>query len=890
VEREASVDPVATEGGVLGDAEPMPMDSGGLAADDAEVPGDGSGAADRPYRGPRFLLIVVEGLRPEMVSDTWTPNIARVARDGVVFGDHYSSFPSNSFAAAASLATGREVAGHGIYGERMFEPGVQGRDSSGRPFAPSGPFELSDYAVMQAVASHREGKLFGGDSIFDVARAQGAALAFVGHSGPLTSFDYALADLHVDEHVASPYALADELARLSIDEDVGDLVATLPPKTSVLFSEFESSESPFTQLSPGSKTLVPKPAWPDIDPPRVVAGPPRGDVLGGIVGVGAVDPARVLNVSLQQAGDQYFGVAARTIARKFAPDFAVYWVREPALGMRRYGANSESTFKMLLEADRAVGRALSTLGSDADVNVIITSDHGFSTVGGAREHFERYMLSFPTFSEQISTNTYLDVVTGMNVVQQVSTFTPDPNTVVRTDEPTGISLDGEVRLAWLLQRAGFVHAFDVAGSSPRNDGQGCLTSTLARELLKAQEVPATVCLPFGAEEAQKPRKDTIIVASNEASEHLYMPRAEPDFVAKVVRVLQGRPELGAIFVASRHGNVPGTLSMAEVGLEFARGPTPDVIAVYASDDADVVNVTHTIDVRPPPFGVAWFQSCQVDPCRSGLWCAPSKTDPSNANVLAEYRCLYCPEVPDDPGLSAEENLLAEQRAWTCRFANPSSAVDLWKRNAAQRTASTKPVPSGQFCETFGLCESGNECVLFDAENPVRGGVCAESGSPVPVSDPSSGRVQFSGTSYASMRNARGVSGGLGAADLRAVLIARGPDFAAQRRVDVPSGIVDIAPTLAHLMGAELAHTTGRVLYEALRDADGADAAKAVVGEETLRGEPTEPLPVYSPQSPLRDTPQRLYAARYHAFLRVKTVRVGDREHRYVVGGGATRER
>jgi hypothetical protein len=54
----------------------------------------------------------------------------------------------------------------------------------------------------------------------------------------------------------------------------------------------------------------------------------------------------------------------------------------------------------------------------------------------------------------------------------------------------------------------------------------------------------------------------------------------------VVRYLQSRAEIGAIFVASKYGEVPGTLPLTAVRLDSARAP--DVILSYAWDDQATV--------------------------------------------------------------------------------------------------------------------------------------------------------------------------------------------------------------------------------------------------------------------------------------------------------------
>ena len=66
------------------------------------------------------------------------------------------------------------------------------------------------------------------------------------------------------------------------------------------------------------------------------------------------------------------------------------------------------------------------------------------------------------------------------------------------------------------------------------------------------------------------------------------------------------------------------------------------------------------------------------------------------------------------------------------------------------------------------------------------------------------------------------------------VVAAGPGFKRGLMSDVPAGNVDIAPTLAYLLGLEGETFDGRVLREAL--ADGPDPASVTVERDTLVAE------------------------------------------------------
>jgi arylsulfatase A-like enzyme len=74
-----------------------------------------------------------------------------------------------------------------------------------------------------------------------------------------------------------------------------------------------------------------------------------------------------------------------------------------------------------------------------------------------------------------------------------------------------------------------------------------------------------------------------------------------------------------------------------------------------------------------------------------------------------------------------------------------------------------------------------------------------------------------GVSYASSVNRRGDHGSFSPTDVRISLMARGPHFKPGLRDPLPSANVDIAPTVARILGFSMSNAQGRVLEEALRD-------------------------------------------------------------------------
>jgi predicted AlkP superfamily pyrophosphatase or phosphodiesterase len=96
---------------------------------------------------------------------------------------------------------------------------------------------------------------------------------------------------------------------------------------------------------------------------------------------------------------------------------------------------------------------------------------------------------------------------------------------------------------------------------------------------------------------------------------------------------------------------------------------------------------------------------------------------------------------------------------------------------------------------------------------------------------------FKGTVYTSMSNERGMHGSFSPVDVHNLLLASGPDFRQGLRSELPSGNVDLAPTLASVLKLDMGKTDGRVLRESLatRNADGLAVTPANIATDSAGG-------------------------------------------------------
>ena len=68
---------------------------------------------------PRVVMLFLDGLRRDMLTDAWTPNLARHARSSERFDAHRSMFPSATRVVSASIATGCFPARHELQGNSL---------------------------------------------------------------------------------------------------------------------------------------------------------------------------------------------------------------------------------------------------------------------------------------------------------------------------------------------------------------------------------------------------------------------------------------------------------------------------------------------------------------------------------------------------------------------------------------------------------------------------------------------------------------------------------------------------------------------------------------------------------------------------------------------------
>jgi arylsulfatase A-like enzyme len=207
-------------------------------------------------------------------------------------------------------------------------------------------------------------------------------------------------------------------------------------------------------------------------------------------------------------------------------------------------------------------------------NLVVVSDHGHSSVSGP-------LSAFP--------------------LRAIDARVPGAARV-GAREPAGYSVSGEVRLADLLARIGRFHAYDGLGCVFNPVLSGIAADGKPLYPVRTDDRAGTVCgkdvkTGLGGARYTTPAyrvpavlpPDAVVVAVNGGSDFLYVPSHDPELVQRVVRFLQARPEVGALFLNSRYPSFPGTLPMASVQIESKDSRrNPDLVVSYDYDEHAVI--------------------------------------------------------------------------------------------------------------------------------------------------------------------------------------------------------------------------------------------------------------------------------------------------------------
>lgn len=452
------------------------------------------GCAERMHPRHNVILFVADGLRSEIVTPETAPALAAVRAEGVDFRNSHALFPTVTTANASVMATGHYLGDTGNFGNFLYTgPGNAPETTNG--VTPS----LEDDADLNFVNRRFGGNYLNEDSLLAQARAQGFVTASIGKKGPSSVHDMTARDG----------------SAIVIDDSSGG------PKPDAL------------PYAPGLAAAIKAGGLP-LTPPD------RG--LNGDSGAYNMPGVRVANVEQQ---DWFARVAADVVLpllkKSGKPFVMVYWSRDPdgtqhyqgdSLNQLTPGINGPTSMAGIRNASDNLQRlrdALKAEGLDQTTDIVVTADHGFTTISKQSKTSASARL------------TYRDTVPG---------FLP----------PGFLAADLAL---WLKVPVWQPNGLDVRLNEGFHPEKG------------------------GALIGPDPAHPRIVVAVNGGADLLYFPGPDAKaMAAKVAGFLMGQDYTAAVFVNDALGPVPGTLPMSAVNLiGSARTPTPSMVVSFRSESS-----------------------------------------------------------------------------------------------------------------------------------------------------------------------------------------------------------------------------------------------------------------------------------------------------------------
>ncbi len=423
----------------------------------------------RPHN---VILFVADGQRPGVVDDSTAPAMASVLANGVRFANPHSLFPTFTTANASALATGHMLGDTGDFSNTIYAGfRVSAAGGSVTPFLESDP-------VLGEMDEHFAGNYLNEESVLAAARLEGISTASIGKLGPAL--------------------ILDSTARSGQD---------------TIIIDNSTGRAPGIPLNTEMKAALAKAGLGE-------QAPTRGD--NAKPGNFATPGTDVANVGQQ---NWFTAVATKVVLPLFKfrskPFVMVFWSRDPdgtqhnqgdSLGRLIPGINGKTSFAAIRNADNdlaALLQALRETGLEADTDVIVASDHGFSTISKESATSYAATQSYPDTSPNLLPPGFLAI--DLAHALGLRLFDPDLN---------GTALG--------------------PGQHPK----------FANGLI--------------GDDAEHPG---VVVAANGGSDLIYLPAGDQTLAARIVTALSEQDYTSGLFVDSRLGSYPGTLPLSAIALE-----------------------------------------------------------------------------------------------------------------------------------------------------------------------------------------------------------------------------------------------------------------------------------------------------------------------------------
>jgi len=449
-------------------------------------------AQNSPARN--LILFVPDGLRALKVTPETAPAMAALRDKGVNFRNSHSLFPTFTMANASGMSTGHYLGDTGTFSNSIYT-GHPTPQQAGSPI----PFIEHDQ-VLGDLDEQFNGDYLNEETLLKAARGAGFSTAAIGKVGPTLLFD------HTERSGTQSIILDDQTGGLDKE---GKLLGI--PLSDEIKAAFTAANMP-------------------------LATPGRGE--NGSAGDSKKPGTVIANITQQ---GYLADVASKIVLPMFKarnkPFVLVFWARDPdgtqhntgdSLNAVTPGINGPTSLAAIRNTDNNLAqlrKALDDLGLADSTNIIVSADHGFSTI-----------------SKESKTSSTI-----------MGTY---------TDTPAGF-----------LPLGFFAIDLAKALELPLLDPNNKLAAVGDNDYPKAGN----------AFLGKDPAKPELIVATNGGSNLIYLPTADKALAARTVTALLTQDYVSGIFVEDTLGSFPGALPLSSINLSGkAVPPHPAIVVSFRS--------------------------------------------------------------------------------------------------------------------------------------------------------------------------------------------------------------------------------------------------------------------------------------------------------------------
>ncbi len=134
--------------------------------------------AENPDNRQIILLVVWDGLRPDMITAERTPFLYRMAQQGVFCRANHAVFPTATRINSAALTTGCYPGQHGIVDNELYIPSIDAQQA----------VSCADWTFLQKLADLEGGRLLDVPTLGEVLQGAGKKMVSVGSGSPGTTY------------------------------------------------------------------------------------------------------------------------------------------------------------------------------------------------------------------------------------------------------------------------------------------------------------------------------------------------------------------------------------------------------------------------------------------------------------------------------------------------------------------------------------------------------------------------------------------------------------------------------------------------------------------------------------------------------------------------------